>query len=101
MRSVINRKLNLNNVNNINFQVGIEDSTFSRPEGTGVWYVSGVSAGAPNNTTQWGILFQMRSPKSIHPTTRDAVYVQIFTNVYGNAWLRVLNNNSWTAWKAL
>ena len=101
MRSVINRKLNLNNVNNINFQVGFEQNTFNSPEGTGVWYISGVSAGAPNNAKQWGMLFQMRSPKSLHPATRHAVYSQLFVSVYGNVWSRLFNNNAWTAWKEL
>ena len=49
----------------------------------------------------WGLLFQMRSPKSVHPTSTGAVYTQTFISTNGNLYTRSSNNNSWTSWTKL
>ena len=92
----------LTNRDRINFTVGFESTSFSHPDGTGVWYVSNVSAGSPTSGNVWGMLLQMRSPFSVHSTTSAAVYTQVFFNVSNNnVYTRNLNNNSWSAWKTL
>ena len=97
--SVIKRQLDLND-DNINFVTGYERTSFGHPEGTGCWYVGGVSNQSPTGNSAWGMLFQMRSPKSVHPTS-DAVYAQIFIAVNGTVYSRAYNNSAWTAWKTL
>lgn len=80
---------------------GFENQSFNHPEGSGVWYVSGVSNASPTGNDVWGMLFQMRSPKSVHPATADAVYAQIFIHVNGRVYSRAFNNGAWTAWKLI
>lgn len=101
--SIIKRQLDMSNADNISFQTGAyySSASFNTPEETGCWYMSGVSNASPTGNAVWGMLFQMRSPKSVHPATVDAVYTQIFIHVNGTVYSRVFNNNAWTAWKTL
>lgn len=82
----------------VNLTVQIEATSFNNPEGTGVWYMSGASNASPTNGNVYGMLFQIRSPYSMHPTWRDAVYTQLFINYTGKVYVRVLNNAAWTSW---
>lgn len=75
------------------------EQSFGTPGRTGVWYVSGISSGSPTGSAVWGMLFQMRSPNSMHSTAATAMYTQLFISHDGYAWTRALNNNSWTAWR--
>ena len=59
-------------------------------------------AGSANGPTDaWGLLLQIRSPKSIHPTTSSAYYTQLFFGHTGGVYSRFFNGTSWTNWKTL
>lgn len=89
----------LTSVDGIHLVSGFQNQSFNTPEGTGVWYMSGASASSPTGGNVWGMLFQMRSPYSVHSTTNTAVYTQLFINFNGMVYTRAFNNGSWTAWK--
>ena len=78
-----------------------EDSSFNSPGGTGVWYVTGVTNGSPTGGAAYGMLFQMRSPLSMHPTAATAVYAQLFIAHNGKVYSRAFNNGSWTTWATI
>lgn len=76
--------------------------SFDTPDGTGVWYMQGVTNQSPiYPNASWGLLFQMRTPKSVHPTSTGAIYTQTFISTNGNLYTRSFNNNSWTSWSKL
>lgn len=85
----------------IRLTVRVETASFNSPEGTGIWYMSGAPTASPTGGSVWGMLLQMRSPFTLHPLTKDAVYTQLFINYNGIAYTRALNNNSWSAWRTL
>lgn len=59
-------------------------------------------AGSSNGPTDaWGLLLQIRSPKSLHPTTSSAYYAQLFFGHSGGVYSRFWNGSSWTGWKTL
>ena len=95
---------NFTNIDNINFKVQIipNSGSFNSPDGTGVWYMQGVTNQSPiYPIAGWGLLFQMRTPKSLHPTSTGAVYTQTFISTGGNLYTRSFVNNSWTDWARL
>lgn len=92
----------LNSVDLQKLPVMVENTSFNSPEGTGVWYVSGNVVGSPTSGTPvYGMLFQMRSPYSMHPQTNQAVYTQLFINYNGKVFSRAFNNGSWSAWATI
>lgn len=90
---------NLSNPDRINLNVLTEITSLNSPERTGVYYVTGNNIGAlPPGFSNYGILLCMRSPYSLHPTNSNSVYVQEYTDVYGNHAIRSFNNSAWTNW---
>lgn len=89
----------VSNPDRINLKVLIEKTSLNSPERTGVYYVTGNNIGAlPSGFSNYGILLCMRSPYSLHPTNRNCVYVQEYTDVYGKHASRSFNNGAWTNW---
>lgn len=95
-----NKTVSLGTIDTISLKTLAEPQTssFNTPEGTGFWYMAG-SANGPADA--WGLLLQIRSPKSIHPTTSMAYYTQLFFGHTGEVYSRFFNGTSWTNWKTL
>lgn len=92
----------LNSVDLQKLPVLKETTSFNSPEGTGVWYVSGNVAASPTSGTPvYGMLFQMRSPYSMHSQTSQAIYTQLFMNYTGKVYSRAYNNGTWTSWATI
>lgn len=87
-------------INTIKLTTGFEGQTgtFNAPGETGFWYMGGAASGPTDN---WGLLMQIRSPRSMHPTTSDAYYAQLFFGHLGGVYSRFWNGTSWTNWKTL
>lgn len=67
----------LTSANRINVTVKAETNNLNSPERTGIYYVTGSNITAlPSGFASYGIIFNMRSPYTIHPTNANAVYVQ-------------------------
>ena len=89
----------LTSANRINVTVKAETNNLNSPERTGIYYVTGSNITAlPSGFASYGIIFNMRSPYTIHPTNANAVYVQIYIDVYNKRATRVFNNGKWTNW---
>ena len=89
----------LTSANRINVTVKAETNSLNSPERTGVYYVTGENIGAlPSGFSSYGILFCMRSPYTVHSTNTNAVYVQIYIDVYNKRATRAFNNGKWTNW---
>lgn len=89
----------LTSANRINVTVKAETNSLNSPERTGVYYVTGENIGAlPSGFSNYGILFCMRSPYTVHSTNTNAVYVQIYIDVYNKRATRAFNNGKWTNW---
>lgn len=90
---------NLSNPDRINLNVLTEITSLNSPKRTGVYYVTGENIGdLPPGFSNYGILLCMRSPYSLHPTNSNCVYVQEYTDTYGNHASRSFNNGAWTNW---
>ena len=84
----------------INIEVNVEAISLNAAERTGIYYVTGESIqGLPSGFSTYGLLFVMRSPYSLHPTNKNAVYSQLYIDVYANRATRAFNNGAWTDWK--
>ena len=84
----------------INIEVNVEAISLNAAERTGIYYVTGESIqGLPSGFSTYGLLFVMRSPYSLHPTNKNAVYSQLYIDVYNNMATRAFNNGAWTDWK--
>lgn len=89
----------LTSANRINVTVKAETNNLNSPERTGIYYVTGSNIAAlPSGFASYGIIFNMRSPYTIHPTNANSVYVQIYIDVYNKRATRVFNNGKWTNW---
>ena len=89
----------LTSANRINVTVKAETNNLNSPERTGIYYVTGSNIAAlPSGFASYGIIFNMRSPYTIHPTNANAVYVQIYIDVYNKRATRAFNNGKWTNW---
>ena len=89
----------LTSVNRINVKVDAEQASLNAPERTGIYYVTGAGITAlPSGFSNYGILFNMRSPYSMHPTNVNAVYSQIYIDVHNKRATRAFNNGKWTDW---
>ena len=89
----------LTSANRINVTVKAETNSLNSPERTGIYYVTGSNIAAlPSGFSSYGIIFAMRSPYTIHSTNANAVYVQIYIDVYNKRATRAFNNGKWTNW---
>lgn len=85
--------------NRINVTVKAETNSLNSPERTGIYYVTGENITAlPSGFASYGIIFNMRSPYTVHSTNANAVYVQIYIDVYNKRATRAFNNGKWTNW---
>ena len=83
----------------INLKVNVETVALTAPDRSGIWYASNAPGSMPSGFSHWGILINLRSPYSLHPTSANAVYVQVYIDVLNRRATRAYNNGSWTAWK--
>lgn len=89
----------LTSANRINVTVKAETNSLNSPERTGIYYVTGENITAlPSGFASYGIIFNMRSPYTVHSTNANAVYVQIYIDVYNKRATRAFNNGKWTNW---
>lgn len=100
VNSIYSNLTDLTSVNRINVKVDAEQASLNAPERTGIYYVTGSGITAlPSGFSNYGILFNMRSPYSMHPTNVNAVYSQIYIDVHNQRATRAFNNGKWTDWK--
>lgn len=91
----------LTSINRINVKVTTEQASLNTPERTGVYYVTGPNITAlPSGFSNYGVLFNMRSPYNLHPTNTNAVYTQIYIDVNNKRATRSFNNGKWTNWNS-
>lgn len=91
----------LTSINRINVKVTTEQASLNVPERTGVYYVTGPNIAAlPSGFSNYGVLFNMRSPYNLHPTNKNAVYTQIYIDVNNKRATRSFNNGKWTDWNS-
>lgn len=91
----------LTSINRINVKVTAEQASLNVPERTGVYYITGPNIAAlPSGFSNYGILFNMRSPYTLHPTNTNAVYTQIYIDVNNKRATRTFNNGKWADWNS-
>ena len=94
------KSVSLTSEDRINIKVNIETNTLNAPERTGIYYVTGKNIQAlPSGFSSYGLLFVMRGPYSLQPTNKNAVYSQLYIDVYNNRATRAFVNGAWTNWK--
>lgn len=67
----------------------------------GVFYVTGSKVdGIPSGFSNYGLLLNLRSPYSTHPTDANSVRAQIYIDVNNKRATRTSNNGKWTDWSS-
>lgn len=84
----------------INLKVTVINSLYA-PDRTEVCYVTGTNVqGLPSGLSNYGLLLNLRSPYSTHPTDANSVRAQIYIDVNNKRATRTCNNGKWTDWSS-
>lgn len=84
----------------INLKAATVNSLYATDR-VGVFYVTGSKVdGIPSGFSNYGLLLNLRSPYSTHPTDANSVRAQIYIDVNNKRATRTSNNGKWTDWSS-
>lgn len=84
----------------INLKAATVNSLYAADR-VGVFYVTGSKVdGIPSGFSNYGLLLNLRSPYSTHPTDANSVRAQIYIDVNNKRATRTSNNGKWTDWSS-
>ena len=84
----------------INLKAATVNSLYAADR-VGVFYVTGSNVdGIPSGFSNYGLLLNLRSPYSTHPTDANSVRAQIYIDVNNKRATRTSNNGKWTDWSS-